>query len=82
MSSSEMTRKSPMAITALNGMSNSPDLPFSSSSFSVYCVGFLRITWMSSPDLVSKAMSPTSPNLLPLLLTTVLPMSCFENFFA
>ena len=34
--------------------------------------------WMSSPDLVSKIMSPSSPNRLPVLLTTVLPISSFE----
>ncbi len=81
MSSSDTTRKSPIAITALNGIRRFPSLLFSSSSFSVYAVGFLSATWMSSPDLTSKTMSPTSPNLFPLLLTTVFPINCFENFF-
>ncbi len=80
MSSSEITKKSPIAITALKGISSSPDLPFSSSNFSVYCVGLLSTTWINSPDFVSNTMSPTSPNLFPLLLTTVFPMSCLENF--
>lgn len=81
MSSSETTMKSPSAITALKGIRSSPSLLFSSSSFSVYCVGFLSTTCMSSPDFTSNTMSPTSPNLFPLLLTTVFPISCLENFF-
>lgn len=82
MSSSEITRKSPIAITALNGTSSSPLFPFSSSSLSVYCVGFLSTTCISSPLLTSNTISPTSPNLFPLLLTTVFPMSCLENFLS
>jgi len=47
-----MTIKSPIAITALKGISISPSLFFSSSSFSVYVVGLPKTMFISSPDLV------------------------------
>lgn len=82
MSSSATTRKSPTAMTAENGMSPSPSLVFSSSSFFAYCVGLTSMMCMSSPEEVSKTRSPTSPNLFPVFETTVLPMSCLENCFS
>ena len=65
MSSSAITMKSPIAITALKGIKIFPSLFFSNSIFSVYGVGLERIILINSPDLVSKVMSPTSPNLFP-----------------
>lgn len=79
MSSSDTTMKSPLAMTADQGMISCPVLLFSSSSFSVYCVGFLSSTLISSPDFDSNIKSDTSPKRFPLLLTTVFPNSAFEN---
>ena len=67
---------------AENGIKGSPSLVFSSSNFFVYIVGSLRTMCISSPDDVSNMMSPTSPNRLPVFDTTVLLISCFENFFS
>lgn len=82
MSSSAKTTKSPKAITAENGISNSPDFEDSSSKSRVYVVGFLRIIWINSPVLVSKTTSATSPKRFPVLLTTVFPNNCLEYFLS
>ena len=81
-SSSEITTKSPNATIDEQGINAFPSLVLSNSSFAECGVGFFRIMWINSPDFVSKTKSPTSPNRFPDLLTTTLPINCFENHFS
>src|SRR3989344_5221472 len=69
-------------MTAENGIKSSPFLVDSNSKSLVYIVGFLTIIWINSPVLVSKTISPTSPNRFPVLLTTVFPNNCLEYFLS